>query len=222
MSGYRDELESALQQVALLREETARLRSELDATRAANTSSLGTALVAWTHASPRARAAILVAPLAIFLAGLAINEGTKRAFASYRPPPPLGVAEPLIPNAPPVTICPEPRPCVERHPTEAAPSPPREGIIRDGEWQGYREVYPSLGEPDPTLREGIITVRTDGPRGCTIDGVAFRAPTTLSRRGGVHTVVCELPFRHTARWRAWVTPGMVTRLVPIAPYWGPR
>jgi|JI10StandDraft_1071094.scaffolds.fasta_scaffold474133_2 hypothetical protein len=207
MSGYRDELDSALRQLKVAREEAARLREELDATRRAGGSSLGVALAAWSNASPRARGGVLVAPLMLALLGLGLYVGAHRLAA-----PPVVVSEPLVPEARPTPICPPPRPCIERHRRDDDP-PISAGVIDEGRWRGYRLVRPSRGSEDPRAQDGLLIVRSYPPRSCTVDGEAFRAPTTLNRRPGEYTVECEIAGGQPHRWRAVVVAGMLTELV---------
>lgn len=214
MSGYRDELDSALRQLKTAREEATRLREELDATRSAGGSSLGVALVAWSHASARARAAVVLTPLALLLAGGGLYLAA-RWHAVRELPPPTAVVEPLVPDARATPICPPPRPCIERHRRDDAPAD--EGIITEGPWRGYRRVRPARGSEDPGARDGLITVRTHRPRSCALDGAGFRAPTTLNRRPGEYTVECEVPGAQSLRWRAVVVAGMLTQLVETSP-----
>ena len=211
MSGYRDELDSALRQLKAAREEATQLRAELDATRSAGGSSLGVALAAWSHASPRARAGVMVAPLGVALVGLGLWVSAHRLAV-----PPVVVVEPLVPDARPTPICPPPRPCIERHPSDDD-APLRSGIIDEGRWRGYRLVRPSRGSEDPRAHDGLLIVRSYPPRSCTVDGEAFRAPTTLNRRPGEYTVECESSGTQAFRWRAVITAGMLTELVAVGP-----
>lgn len=221
MSGYRDELDSALRQLKGLREETVRLREELDATRAAGGSSLGQALVAWAHASPRSRALVLLSPLLFVLGGLVLIEAASRLVA--RPPgAPLGVVVPLVPDARPTPICPPPvcppqRPCFERHRVvveENAP-PTERGVITAGTWRGFRWVGPSREDTDIMHRFGVLAVRTRGAAMCSIDLIGFNAPRTMRQRPGDYTVRCVLASGRTQNWRTRVEAGMVTELVEL-------
>lgn len=212
MSGYRDELDSALRQLKTAREEATRLRAELDATRRAGGSSLGVALAAWSHASPRVRVGVMVAPLGVALVGVGLWGVAHRLAV----PPPVAVVEPLAPAARPTPICPPPRPCIERHRSDDDP-PVRSGVIDEGRWRGYRLVRPSRGSEDPRAQEGLLIVRSYPPRSCALDGEAFRAPTTLSRRPGEYTVECEAAGGQAFQWRAVVVAGMLTELLAAGP-----
>lgn len=211
MSGYRDELDSALRQLKVAREEAAQLRAELNATRAAGGSSLGVALAAWSHASATTRVGVLLAPLGVALVALGLWGGARRLAS----PSPVVVAEPSVPDARPMPICPPPRPCIERHRSDDPLV--SEGLLTEGPWRGHRRVRPSRGREDLGARDGLVTVRTHRPRGCAMDGVGFRAPTTLNRPPGEYTVVCEVPGGQALRWRAVVVAGMLTQLVETSP-----
>lgn len=221
MSGYRDELDSALRQLDELRAEATRLRGELDETRRASASSVAHAMVGWSHAKPRTRLAIVLGPAATAAVLGAVVLGVT-ALDARRPTPNLGAVEPLTRDhragCPP---CPEQRPCIQRHarpPTpepDALPAAPAVtelgNITTPGPWQGLPFLSPTHEDTRCDPREGTLVLHTRGAGSCVIGTTTFSAPATLRLRQGDYDLHCaSWDGRLRKQWRVRVEAGMVT------------
>lgn len=220
MSGYRDELDSALRQLDELRAEAARLRAELDATRAASGSSVAHALVFWTRASRATRALIALAPIAVIAAGAGSVLALRSLDARTPPRPPPGAVEPLT-RAPPTPVCPPQRPCIERHrevaPAEQGELPPppalsSQGLVAEGPYAGTPYLGPWGADPTCDPRDGVLVLHTQGRASCVIGSHSFTAPGFVRLREGDYDLRCAAYFTSTRkRWRVRIVAGQITQ-----------
>lgn len=220
MSGYRDELDSALRQLDELRAEAARLRAELDATRAASGSSVAHAQLGWARASRATRAMIALAPVAL-LAGAAAGYLALRSLDARTPPrPPPGAVEPLT-HAAPLPLCPPQRPCIERH-REAEPvihrdlgAPPptsAAGVVTEGPHAGVPYLGPSGADVSCDPRDGVLLLHTHTRATCAIGATTFIAPGTVRVREGDYALHCSAYYgTMRKRWRVRIIAGQVTQ-----------
>lgn len=218
MSGYRDELGSALRQVDELREEARRLRAELDETRAAGGSSLANALVAWRHARASTRAALFALPLALTALVGGAWLAARRFDARREPSAPAGLVEPLTGRAA-TPICPPQRPCPELHAArdDVRPTTPGrlpavgdDGLITEGPFRGIPFLGPQGGGGGGD-GEGTLVLDTREEASCAIGPTMFPAPATVRLPAGDYDLHCaSRDGLRRKRWRVRIASRATT------------